>query len=37
MTDPKLVAKKLDLAVVENVLRHHLDDLLEFVAAMRRA
>lgn len=27
----------VDLAVVENVLRLHLDDLLEFVAAMRRA
>jgi hypothetical protein len=33
VTDPELVAKKL--AVVEDVLRNHLGDLLAFVAAVR--
>jgi hypothetical protein len=47
VTDPELVAKKLalievhvdqdvDLAIVEDVVRNHLDDLIAFVGAMRR-
>ncbi len=39
MTDPQLVAKKqdVDLGVLEDVVRNHLDDLLDFVAAIRRS
>lgn len=33
MTDAALVAKR---GIVEDVLRNHLDDLLVFVAAIRR-
>lgn len=28
MTDPELVAKKLDLGIVRDVVENHLDDLL---------